>query len=105
MVDVIGTKVYKDGEQIIAQVQFLSSFRFSFPIGNNYHVIYRQCVLLNYDFSLSNKTKTILHLREVIILFQKLIFHLRYFEKHPSVGMNKGVNIFSILRNSNYIKE
>ncbi|XP_050771249.1 cAMP-dependent protein kinase type II-beta regulatory subunit isoform X4 [Gymnogyps californianus] len=27
VVDVIGTKVYKDGEQIIAQVQFISSFK------------------------------------------------------------------------------
>ncbi|NXR86674.1 KAP3 kinase, partial [Hypocryptadius cinnamomeus] len=34
VVDVIGTKVYKDGEQIIAQVQFLPSFSFSFMIGN-----------------------------------------------------------------------
>lgn len=42
VVDVIGTKVYKDGEQIIAQVRFILSFSFSFPIGNKYHVIYRQ---------------------------------------------------------------
>lgn len=50
MVDVIGTKVYKDGEQIIAQVQFLPSFNFSFIIGNDNHVIYRQCILLNPTF-------------------------------------------------------
>jgi len=50
VVDVIGTKVYKDGEQIIAQVQFISSFSLSFPIANNYHFIYRQYVLLNYVF-------------------------------------------------------
>lgn len=35
VVDVIGTKVYKDGEQIIAQVQFLPSFSFSFIIDNS----------------------------------------------------------------------
>lgn len=50
VVDVIGTKVYKDGEQIIAQVQFISSFSFSCPIGNNYHGMYRQYILLNYIF-------------------------------------------------------
>lgn len=50
VVDVIGTKVYKDGEQIIAQVQFIASFSFSFPMSNNYHVIYRLCILLNYVF-------------------------------------------------------
>lgn len=47
VVDVIGTKVYKDGEQIIAQVQFLPSFCFSFITGNSNHAIYRQCILLN----------------------------------------------------------
>lgn len=35
VVDVIGTKVYKDGEQIIAQVQFISTFSSSIPIANN----------------------------------------------------------------------
>lgn len=35
VVDVIGTKVYKDGEQIIAQVQFLRSFSFSFIRDNS----------------------------------------------------------------------
>lgn len=50
MVDVIGTKVYKDGEQIIAQVQFLPSFSFGFIIGSSNHVIYRQCILSNSIF-------------------------------------------------------
>lgn len=41
MVDVIGTKVYKDGEQIIAQVQLLvSRFSSSLPRKNNFHSTY-----------------------------------------------------------------
>lgn len=59
VVDVIGTKVYKDGEQIIAQVQFIPTFSFSFMIGNSNHVIYRQCILLNPIFlSHINKIKS-----------------------------------------------
>ncbi|NWY43802.1 KAP3 kinase, partial [Sylvia atricapilla] len=44
VVDVIGTKVYKDGEQIIAQVQFLPSSSFSFILGNSNPVMYQQCL-------------------------------------------------------------
>lgn len=41
VVDVIGTKVYKDGEQIIAQVQLLVSwFSSSLPRENNCSSIY-----------------------------------------------------------------
>lgn len=98
VVDVIGTKVYKDGEQIIAQVQFISTFSSSFPIGNNYHVIYTQYILLNYVFLCQMREKQrMLHVRGVIILFQKLIFHLCYSEKHPSLELIKESTFFVYL--------
>lgn len=82
VVDVIGTKVYKDGEQIIAQVQFLPSFSFSFIIRNNNYVIYRQYVLSNPIF-LSHIKSMNLKCKRWLFCFKSSLFAYDTFKNNP----------------------